>query len=61
MKEVSLRFTTLLALADFTLATDITKCEIDRAQLTIACRLSDAELELAINGYGAMVLKSRVV
>ncbi len=58
MKQVLLKFPTLLALADFTLATDITKCEIDRTQLTISAPLSDAELELAVNGYGATVVAS---
>ncbi|HEY0060336.1 MAG TPA: hypothetical protein VGB56_14460 [Flavisolibacter sp.] len=61
MKEVLLKFSTLLSLVDFTLATDMTKCEIDRVQLTISCRLSDAELELAVNGYGATIVESRTV
>lgn len=56
MKEVLLEFPTLLALVDFTLAIDLTQCEIDRLHLTIACRLTDAELELALNGFGARLL-----
>ena len=61
MKEVLLEFPTLLALVDFTLATDMTKCEIDRTHFTMLCRLSDAELELALNGFGAKVVTSRTI
>ena len=61
MKEFLLEFRSIVALVDFTLAIDMTKCEIDRIHLTLACRLTDAELELALNGFGATVIEARTV
>ena len=56
MKKVSLRFNDILCLVEFVDYTKTHECNIDTENVIIECELSDADLELAINGYKAVVI-----
>ena len=53
-RKVTLRFPTLKQLIDYTLTIDITNCEVVRSYFLLICELTEADIELAKNGYGAV-------
>lgn len=56
MNKVCLQFGDVFHLLEFVEFTKTHECPIDSEKLTIVCELSEADLELAINGYHATVL-----
>lgn len=56
MKKFTLQFGDLLLLLEFVSYTNLHECAVDTEAGTITCAFSDAELELALNGYGATVV-----
>ena len=56
MKEISLKFPSILTLVDFILAIDVIKYQLDKAELLLTCKLSEKEIELATNGFNAHVI-----
>ncbi|HYO22233.1 MAG TPA: hypothetical protein VER36_07490 [Flavisolibacter sp.] len=58
MKRVLLQFENILELIEFIAAINNLNCDIDSNALTIFCDLSEMEIELAINGYGAAVIEA---
>ena len=46
----------MMELADFSMFVDIKKALIDKDKLTLTADLSEAEIELAKNGYNALVV-----
>ena len=54
LRKVSLQFPSLKQLIDYTLTVDVTKCEIIRSTFTLICELTDADIELAKHGFGAL-------
>jgi len=56
MKEISLKFPSILTLVDFILAIDVIKYQLDKAELLLTCKFSEKEIELATNGFNAHVI-----
>lgn len=56
MKKVLLQFEDILDLVDFITLTNNLRCEINKSTLTLHCVLSEIEVELATNGYNAIIL-----
>ena len=57
MKKVSLQFNTKHDLLEFLGLTQTFRCLIDLEELTITAELSEAEIELAINGFHSKLIK----
>ena len=53
-RMVTLKFLSIKQLIDFTLTIDLTHCEVVRSTFLIVCQLTEAEIELAKNGYQAL-------
>lgn len=58
MRKVILQFQCILDMVDFQSLTDTFSCESNLDQLTLVCSLSEAEIELAQNGYHARLLQT---
>lgn len=56
MELVTAKFPSIAELVDFQIVTDQRRATIDPASCTLTGRLSEAELELAVNGYQAQPL-----
>ena len=56
MKEVTIQFSSILELIDFTLIIDANKFEVNKSKLLLTCELSEREIELARNGFHATIL-----
>ena len=54
-QKVHLQFHDIKSLIDFTLLIELTNCEVLRTQLILICELTAAEIELAVNGFRAIV------
>ena len=52
--KISLQFPSLHHVAEYTLQIELAPCELDSRPLVIVCELTDADIELAIHGYGAI-------
>ena len=57
MKKISLQFEDILQLVDFIQFTKNDHCSINLEKLMVNGEMSDADIELAINGYGASLVK----
>lgn len=57
MKRVILQFESLEALSEYAELINIDKCKTDKRKVTIRGELSDADIELAVMGHGALVLQ----
>ena len=55
-----LQFPSIIELVQFSMCVDLTNCKIDRAQATLQSDFSEAQIELAINGYGANVVAQAI-
>lgn len=53
MKKVSLQFADILHLLEFIEFTQNHECDIDLEKIIVTCELSEADIELGINGYKA--------
>jgi len=58
MKIVALQFEDILQLLEFVEYSRSHNCPINLKKLTISCELSEADIELAINGFNAIVIES---
>jgi hypothetical protein len=58
MKRVLLQFENILDLIDFITAINNLRCDINSKALTIFCALSEKEIELAVNGYNAIMIET---
>lgn len=56
MVYVTLKFISTKDLVDFQMTTGILQFEIDEINYVLFAMMSDAELELALNGFGAKSL-----
>lgn len=56
MKHVTLQFPSILELIDFSLTIEGTMFEADRRKNTLTCELSTSDIELATQGYKAIVV-----
>lgn len=56
MKQTTLQFDNILSLIDFLDVIHQNHCDFVRRDLAVTAGFSDAEIELAINGYNAKVL-----
>lgn len=57
MVKVCLQFQTIQSLTDFLQLIQNINCEINHQRLTVICELSEKELEMAISGFEAKVIK----
>ncbi|OLY94456.1 hypothetical protein SAMN05444008_10164 [Cnuella takakiae] len=58
MERTTARFASLSELVDFQMITDQRRAVIDPAGCTLTGRFTEADLELAINGYQARTLST---
>lgn len=58
MKKVSLQFKDVLQLLEFMELTKNHDGTVDLERLILRCEIPEAEIELAVNGYMAMVIDS---
>lgn len=58
MKKVLLQFADILHLLEFIEFTKHHHCDIDLEKIIMSCELSEADIELAINGYNASLLEA---
>ena len=56
-RKVVLEFPDLKSLIDYTLLIDISNCEIIRTKFILRCELTEADIELALNGYRATIIE----
>ena len=56
-RNVVLQFPNLRGLIDYTLLIDLTNCEVIRSQFVLICELTEADIELALNGYRATIVE----
>ena len=56
MKKISLKFKDILRLLEYIEFTKKHHYSIDEERATITCELSEADIELAVNGYGASLI-----
>ncbi len=56
MTKTSLQFKDVLLLLEYLELTGLHHCPVDHEAATITCEFSEADLELAINGYGAIII-----
>lgn len=57
MRKVILQFQSIMELIDFQQLTNTFSCQMDPDKFILSCSLTDAEIELAQNGYQALVLQ----
>jgi hypothetical protein len=57
MRNVVLEFKSLKDLIDFTVTAGISNCEIDRTKFCLFCEMEEADIELALRGFDAIVIK----
>ena len=57
MKQVALKFPSIIELVDFTLAIDAEDCEVKRSKLVLVCNLIEADIELAKQAFKAQVIQ----
>lgn len=57
MKKVTLQFNNILSLIDYLDVIKNYDCWMNRRDFTVSCLLSEADIELAKQGYGATVLE----
>lgn len=55
METVILQFSDIIQLVNFTLVADLKKCSVIESELLVICELNEADIELAINGYNAII------
>ncbi|HVE61713.1 MAG TPA: hypothetical protein VNA26_07835 [Chitinophagaceae bacterium] len=53
MRNVSLQFHSITALIDFIFAANANDCDMNKLTLILNCELSENQIELAKNKYGA--------
>lgn len=58
MRKVCLQFKDVLEILVFVDSIHKPECQVDVDKLTVTCALSEAEVELAINGFNASVKKT---
>ena len=56
MKKVTLQFSDKQELLEFLSHTLSFRCDIDLERLTLVSELSDADIELAVNGFHAILV-----
>ena len=56
MNQICLKFEDILQLVEFLDVTKNHHCEADMERMVVSGELSDADVELAINGYGASLM-----
>ena len=56
-RKVVLEFPDLKALVDYSLLVEVSNCEVNRSKHILICELSEADVELATNGYRAIILE----
>ena len=52
-----LEFPDLEALLNYTRTIDINNCEIIRSKFILICELTEADIEVAMNGFKAVVIE----
>lgn len=57
MKKISLKFEDILQLVEFIQHTKNHHCIINMETIIVNGELSEADIELAVNGYGASLIK----
>ncbi|HEY0041116.1 MAG TPA: hypothetical protein VGB71_10665 [Flavisolibacter sp.] len=57
MKKVTLQFDNILSLIDYLNNIKNYSCQLNRCDLMVTCELSEADIELALNGYQANILQ----
>ena len=57
MKKVTLQFDNILSLIDYLNNIKNYSCQLNRRDLMVTCELSEADIELALNGYQANILQ----
>ena len=57
MKKTSLQFKDILLLLEYLEFTNKHHCKVDYEKATLTCELSEAEIELATQGYGATLIQ----
>jgi len=57
MKKISLKFEDILQIIEFIQYTKCHQYSMDEQNIIVTSELSEAEIELAINGYGASEVK----
>ena len=56
MYHTTLKFKNIEELIEFTLAINISRCQIDQEMSEIVCTMNERDLELAKSGFGASIL-----
>ncbi len=60
MKKVSLQFNDVLYLLEYITFTKAHHCEIDTQRAILTGDLTEAEIELAVNGYEVVVIEQEI-
>ena len=58
MKKVALQFDNIMLLTDFLGVIEVATCEINRRALVVICEISEADIKLAIHGFGRLFSKN---
>ena len=56
MKHVTLQFPSILELVDFSLIIAEKDCEVKRTKLVLQCKLHEADIQLALHQFNAVIL-----
>jgi hypothetical protein len=56
MKHVTLQFPSILELVDFSLIIAEKDCEVKRTKLVLQCKLHEADIQLALREFKAILL-----
>ncbi len=56
-RKVIIEFPDLKSLIDYTLLIDLTNSEIIRTKFILICELTEADIELALNGYKTVAIE----
>jgi len=60
MKTITLLFTSFTNLWEFKQMTNTTNCKINSVQLTITAEFNQAQIELAVSKFEAVVIEDKV-
>ncbi|SHE35225.1 hypothetical protein [Flavisolibacter ginsengisoli] len=60
MKTVTLRFPSFNVLWEFKLTTNTSNFKINTLQLTLIAEFNDAQIQLAVSGFDAVVVEEKV-
>ena len=57
MKKVTLQFENIALLVDYLETIGMKKCRIFHENITVLCEASEADIELAVTGFGAVIVE----